>query len=145
MLLYLSTNTHSDITFAVSQVARFNQEPRKSHATAVKTIIRYLKRTCMMGTIVHFTGKLDIVLYTGANFAGLYGREDPLDHTNARSRGGQIASIGGIPVFWKSWLMTAICLSTLEVEYQCLSKAMTQLIAFKLLMEELVPVFGLPN
>ncbi len=41
MLLYLSTNARKDITFAVSQVARFNHSPKKSHASAVKTIDCY--------------------------------------------------------------------------------------------------------
>jgi hypothetical protein len=39
MLLYLLTNTRPDIAFAVSQVARFNHNPKKSHATAIKMII----------------------------------------------------------------------------------------------------------
>ena len=58
MLLYLSTNTHPDITFAVSQVTRFNHSPKKSHATAVKMIIHYLKCTIDKGTIIHPTGTL---------------------------------------------------------------------------------------
>ncbi len=145
MLLYLSTNTRPDIALAVSQVSRYNKEPRKSHATAVKMIIRYLKRTANMGTIVKFTGLLDIVCFADADHAGLFGREDPLDPNSARSRGGYIIVFGGIPVFWKSWLMTAICLSTLESEYQCLSKAMTQMIAFKNLIEELIERFDLPS
>ena len=45
MLLYLSTNTRTDITFAVSQVARFTTSPKQSHVTAVKSIIRYLVHT----------------------------------------------------------------------------------------------------
>jgi hypothetical protein len=52
MLLYLSTNTRPDITFAVSQVARFNHSPKKSHATAIKAIVRYLHCTADKGTIV---------------------------------------------------------------------------------------------
>ena len=144
-LLYLSTNTHPDITFAVSQVCHFNKEPRVSHAKAVKMIICYLKRTAHMGTIVHLTGKLDIVCFCDSDFGGLFGHEDPQDRNSARSRGGYIIIFGGIPVFWKSWLMSAICLSTLEAECQCLSKAMTQLIAFKLLIEELVDLFDLPS
>jgi hypothetical protein len=39
MLLYLSTNTRPDIAFAISQVARFNHNPKKSHATTIKMIV----------------------------------------------------------------------------------------------------------
>jgi hypothetical protein len=46
MLLYLSTNTRLDISFAVSQVAHFNHNPKQSHAQAVKMILRYVKGTC---------------------------------------------------------------------------------------------------
>jgi len=54
MLLYLSTNTRPDITFAVSQVCRFTHAPKKSHAIAVKMIVRYLRRTRDFGTIILF-------------------------------------------------------------------------------------------
>ncbi len=37
MLLYLSTNMRPDIVFAVSQVACFNHNPKKLHATAIKS------------------------------------------------------------------------------------------------------------
>ena len=145
MLLYLSTNTRPDITFAVSQVGCFNKEPRVSHAKAVKMIIRYLKRTFDKGTIIRFTNKLELVCHADADFAGLFGHEVPRDPTSARSRGGYIIRLRGIPVFWKSSLLTAICLSTLEAEHQCLSKAMTQMISFKLLVEELIEALVLPN
>jgi hypothetical protein len=49
--------------------------------------------------------------------------------------------LGGIPVIWKSSLMTVVCLSTLEAEYQALSTALKQLIGFKLLIEELTKYF----
>jgi hypothetical protein len=39
MLLYHSTNTRPNIAFAISQMARFNHNPKKSHATAIKMII----------------------------------------------------------------------------------------------------------
>ena len=74
MLLYLSTNTRPDITFAVTQVARFNHSPKKSHASAIKTIVRYLHRTSDKGTIDTPTGDLSIDCYIDANFAGLHGR-----------------------------------------------------------------------
>ena len=54
MLLYLSTNTRPDIAYAVSQVARFGHNPKKSHATAVKMIVRYLAGT-EQGSYLHET------------------------------------------------------------------------------------------
>ena len=49
MLIYLSTNTCPDITFAVSQVARYSNSPRQSHASAMKKILRYLQGTSDLG------------------------------------------------------------------------------------------------
>ena len=39
MLLYLLTNPRPDITYAVSQVARFGSNPKQSHASAIKLIV----------------------------------------------------------------------------------------------------------
>jgi hypothetical protein len=61
MLIYVCTNTRPNISFAVSQVAKYCESPKQSHATAVKTIIRYLKRTSKKGIYVNFTGKLDMI------------------------------------------------------------------------------------
>ena len=44
-LLYLSTRTRPDISYAVSSVARFTSKPTKQHWTAVKRIFRYLNGT----------------------------------------------------------------------------------------------------
>ncbi|CAJ1962760.1 unnamed protein product [Cylindrotheca closterium] len=60
MLIYLCTNTCPDISYAVSCAARFNSNPKVSHATAVKTILRYLKKTSDKGLIVNFNGTLDL-------------------------------------------------------------------------------------
>jgi hypothetical protein len=42
MLLCLTTNTRPDLAFAVSQAARFCHDPKQSHATGIKTIVRHL-------------------------------------------------------------------------------------------------------
>ena len=102
MLLYLSTNTRPDISFAVSQVARFSHSPKKSHAAAVKTIVRYLARTKDKGTIVTPTGKLELDCYVDADFGGLYRREPDDDPNSVRSRTGYIIMLGGCPLTWKS-------------------------------------------
>jgi hypothetical protein len=97
ILLYLSTNTRPDITFAISQAARFSNDPKQSYTTSVKTIIRYLVGTKDKGTIVTPTGKLNIKLYVNADFAGLYKKEPDTDCNSAPSRTGFILILGGFP------------------------------------------------
>jgi hypothetical protein len=93
---------------------------------------------------IHFIGNLDLLHYVDADFAGLFGHEqDPRNPNSARSRCGCIILLGGVPLFWKSVLMTAICLSTLEAEYQALSLSLKQVIAFRALIQELVEHFKL--
>jgi len=144
MLLYLSTNTRPDIAFAVSQVARFNHSPKKSHATAIKTIVRYLHRTADKGTIVRPTGDLSIDCYVDADFAGLHGRDPDYEPSSAKSRTGYIITLGGCPILWKSKLQTEISLSTLESEYSALSASMRTLIPLRSLLSEVVAALRLP-
>jgi len=128
MLLYLANNTRPDITFAVSQVARFTHSPKKSHAAAVEMILRYLKGTSDRGLIVKPDGTFHLKCWVDADFAGLYGRESNDNPNAARSRYGYIATCGGFPVYWKSQLISKICLSTLQAEYVGLVQAMRALI-----------------
>jgi hypothetical protein len=144
MMLYLSTNTRPDIAFAVSQAARFSNAPKQSHATAVKTIVRYLVRTKNQGTIVYPTGKLDFKLFVDADFAGLYKREPDNLANSARSRTGYILSLGGFPLIWKSHLQTEISLSTLEAEYSALSSAIRALIPIRELLFETIETIVIP-
>lgn len=144
MMLYLSTNTRPDIAFAVSQAARYSNAPKKSHATAVKTIVRYLVGTKDKGTIVKPTGKLDFKLYVDADFAGLYKREPPESPDSARSRTGYILSLGGFPLIWKSHLQTEISLSTLEAEYSALSSSIRALIPLRELLFNVIETITLP-
>ena len=121
MLLYLSTNTRCDIAFAVSQVARFSSNPRQSHAAAIKTIIRYLKRTINQGMIIRPNGSLELDLFVDADFCGLFGSEPAVSSDSARSRTGYVIMLSNCPLTWKSQLQTTIALSTLEAEYVALS------------------------
>jgi Reverse transcriptase (RNA-dependent DNA polymerase)/GAG-pre-integrase domain/Zinc knuckle len=145
MLLYLTTNTRPDIAYAVSQVARFSNNPKQSHAVAVKTIVRYLVGTRTKGTVVTPTGKLDIKLFVDADFAGLFKKEEENDPDSARSRTGYILILGGFPLIWKSTLQTKIALSTLESEYSALSAATRALIPIRELLFEISHTIALPK
>ena len=96
MLLYLTTNTRPDCALAVSQVACFSHDPKKSHATAVKTIIRYLPRTYKdKGMIVRPTGVLSLEDYVDASFAGNYAAKPAENTVSVKSRTGIIIFLAG--------------------------------------------------
>lgn len=104
MLLYLSNNTRPDITFSVSQVARFTSNPKKSHAVAIKRIVRYLAKTWDKGLHFKPDSTYNLRCWVDADFAGLFGSEPSENPDSARSRYGYIITFGGVPLIWKSQL-----------------------------------------
>ena len=139
MLLYLSTNTRPDIAFAVSQVCKYGNDPKKSHASAVKTILRYLKKTAERGLIVNpGKGLFHLDLYVDADFCGLFGQEDPYNKDSARSRTGYIVLLGGWPIIWYTKAQSSCSQSTLEAEYLALSSALRAFMPLKWLMKEMI-------
>jgi hypothetical protein len=85
MLLYLSTNTRPDITFAVSQLARFSLNPKQSHAKAIKIIVRYLAGTINKGIIFSPTKDLKLDAWSDSDFAGLHGSEHQDNPVSSKS------------------------------------------------------------
>ena len=65
-LLYLSTRTRPDITYAVSCVAKFCAKPTRQHWSAVKRIMRYLIGTVNFGLLFSDDGS-SCVGYSDAN------------------------------------------------------------------------------
>ena len=145
MLLYLATNSRPDIAFAVSQVARFGSSPRQTHATAVKTIVRYIYRTIDKGIVMRPTGTPQVDCYVDADFAGLYKRETDDNVNSARSRTGYMIMLGNCPLVWKSQLQSEITLSTLEAEYSVLSSSMRMVLTIKRLLVDICEVITLPR
>ena len=68
-LLYL-TASRPDIMFSVCMCARFQANPKESHLTAVKQILRYLKDTSDFGLFYPKSSSFDLVSYSDADFAG---------------------------------------------------------------------------
>ena len=143
MLLYLSSNTRPDIQFAVHQVARFSHCPRKSHAQAIKRILRYLLGTKTRGTL--FTPDLTKGLdcYVDADFAGLWSYEDEQDPVSVKSRTGFTLTLFGCPIIWQSKLQTEITLSSTAAEYVAFSMAMREILPMRALLEEISTKLGL--
>ena len=105
-LLYLSTGTRPDITFAVSNVAKFCAEPSNAHWTAVKRIFRYLKGTSNLGLLYRKNSPGRCTGYSDSDWAG--------DIEDRRSTSGYVFLINGADVSWRSKKQSCVALSTAE-------------------------------
>jgi hypothetical protein len=119
--------------------------PKQSHGRAIKQIVRYLKGTRTRGLIMRPTAALTLDCYVDADFAGLWGSEDPEEHLSVRSRTGYVLTLGGCPVSWCSKLQTEVALSTMEAEYIALSHSMRDLLPMQRLLAEVNDALGLSS
>jgi len=105
MLLYLANTTHPDILFLVNQCAQFSNNPKESHATALKCIGCYLNTTADRGILIHqCEGIPTLDCWVDADFAGFYSKEDSKDPTSIRSQTGLLSLLAetllcGIPSY----------------------------------------------
>jgi hypothetical protein len=96
MLLYLANKKRPDISFAVSQVARFNNNPKKSHASAVQMILRYLKRTADKGLVVKLDGTYNLKIWVDVDFL-VYMDESQITRSTLPDQTWCIMTLGGFP------------------------------------------------
>jgi hypothetical protein len=133
MLQYLQGHSRPDITFAVSQCARFVHSPHRSHEIKLERIGQYLLPT----------GALDIDVYCDADFAGLWLHEDAMDPSCVKSQTGFVTCLLNCPVVWTSKLQREIALSTMEAEYNALSVAMRSVLPFQSLVHSITKGIGM--
>jgi hypothetical protein len=145
MLMYLSSNAHPEIQFAVHQCARFTHCPRASHEEGVKHICRYLQGVRDNGLTFQPNADLQLDCYVDADFAGLWNYENDQDPVCVKSRTGYVMTLGGCPIQWSSKLQTEIALSTTEAEYIALSQAMRELLPLRRLLLEIALAMELPG
>ena len=69
-LLYISVGTRPDITYAVSNMAKFCTKLMKQHWIDVKRIMQYLKATVHFGILYSKQGSKEGVGYSDADWAG---------------------------------------------------------------------------
>jgi len=74
MLLYLTSNSHPELSFAVSQCSRFVHSPTVNHGIALKKIGRYLLANRGNGPLsfIKPTKDLCLELFADANFTCLW-------------------------------------------------------------------------
>ena len=151
MLLYLSGHSRPDIAYAVNCTARYMFCPRRSHEEALKRIGRYLKATRNRGLVLNpicgsdgVADVLQIDNYPDADFAGLYGYEEPTNPASTKSRTGFVITVAECPVLWLSKLQTETALSTMEAEIVALSHSCKELFPVMDMVDSLGSALGIP-
>jgi len=132
-LMYLTTATRPDITFAVYRLAAFTANLTKAHENATKRILQYLAGTKHYG-ITHRRQRTDLEgenLFYGYTDAG-YGNQEEYRLTS-----GYTFISGGGAITWGSRKQISIALSSTEAEYVALSEATREALWLKSLYEEL--------
>ena len=110
MLWYLTNNSRPELTFAVSQAARFSFCHKRCHELALIRIGQYLKGTKDKGLLM-IPIKTDTFImdaYVDSDFLGIYGKEHRADPDNVRSCTGYVIQVNGCPVTWSSHLQASV-------------------------------------
>jgi len=128
-LMYVSMGTRPDITFAVSTVAQFLENPGIVHWEAVKHIFCYLKGTRNI-SLVYGDKKEDLQGWVDADGASQ-------DHRRAIS--GYVFMVDGGAVSWTSKKQEIVTLSTTEAEYVAATHAAKEAVWLRRLFGEIFP------
>jgi len=107
-LLYLSVS-RPYIMFSVCMCARFQSNPKFSHLTIVKRIIRYLLGTVNLGLWYPKNSLCNLIGYSDPNFAG--------SKIDRKSTCGTCQFIGSALVSWHNKKQNSVALSTAEAKY----------------------------
>ena len=121
-LLYLTTSK-PDISYNMEVCARYQANPKESHMTALKRIIKYVKTTTDFG--VWYSQDTNDVL------AGYSDAED-----DRKSTLGDCFYVGNNLVFWMSKKKNSISLFTAEVEYIAAGSCCTLLLWMQKLLHD---------
>ncbi|KAK4354452.1 hypothetical protein RND71_026646 [Anisodus tanguticus] len=108
-IMYAMTCMRSDVAHELSMTCKFQQNPREEHWKAVKSILKYLRRTKEYFLVYSGQEKLVCTGYTDASF------QTDLDDFKSQSRYAFI--FNGGRVSWKSSKQATTADSTTEAEY----------------------------
>ena len=127
-LLYL-TASRPDIQFSVGMCARYQANPKESHMTNVKRILRYLIGTQELGIWYHKGTEAYLIAYTVSDHAGY--------KTDRKSTSGQCQFLGGCLVSWASKKQNCVSLSSTEAKYIAAASCCAQVLWLKQQLSDL--------
>ena len=93
-IMYAMISTRPDVSYALSVISRYQSDPGEGHWTAVKNILKYLRRTKDVFLIYGGEEELVVTGYTDASFQ--------TDKDDSKSQSGYVFTMNGGAVSWKS-------------------------------------------
>ena len=127
--LYLTTS-RPDISYSVGVCARYQANPKQSHMTAFKRIIKYVKTTAEFGVWYSKDTSDVLVGYSDTDWAG--------NVDDRKSTSGGCFYVGNNLVSWMSKKQNSISLSTAEAVYIVASSCCTQLLWMQKLLHDYI-------
>ncbi|KAK1684531.1 hypothetical protein QYE76_045379 [Lolium multiflorum] len=128
-IMYAMLCTRPDIAHVVSLTSRYQSDPGMEHWTAVKNILKYLKRTKDMFLCYGGDQELVVTSYTDASW-----NTDPDD---SKSQSGYVFILNGAAVSWCSSKQCTVAKSSTESEYIAASEASSEAVWMKRFIVEL--------
>jgi len=104
-------------------------DPRESHLTALKRLLRYVRGTIDYGLLLHPSSSAELVVYTDADWAGC-------PDTRRRTSGYAIF-LGGNLVSWSSKRQPVVSRSSAEMEYWAVTNGVAEASCLRQLLAEL--------
>nr|GEZ84203.1 hypothetical protein [Tanacetum cinerariifolium] len=118
-LMYV-TSSRPDIMFATCMRARYQDNPKEHHVSAIKRIFRYLKGTINLGLWYLKDSGFDLTAYSDADHAGC--------HLDRKNTSGSVQFLGDKLVCWSSKKQNCVSISTVEFEYVAISSCCAQVL-----------------
>ena len=129
-LQYIATRTRSDISFAVSSLARFCNKYTREHFTIALGALEHLLQTSDVGIRLDKVDELKLTCYTDASWGSWAG-------IDRHSITGMCMLLGGNLVNWRCRAQRAVSRSSAEAEYMALDVGVKTSIYLRNLLSEM--------
>ena len=136
-IMYAMLCTQIDVSNALSICSRYKSNPGEHHWTAVKNILKYLRRTKDAFLVYGGDNELIVRGYSDASFQ--------TDKDDFRSQSGYVFCLNGAAISWKSSKQGTVADSTTEAEYIALSDAAKEAVWIKKFVTKLGVVPSIVN